>query len=171
MSTFYSRYNPAPNPAQQAGSREKQLYRIKITPSGHKNIVPDGKTNIYEKIQAGLKQTQIYEIMKKHEVKHPGELPGDELTKKIGNFGDITYLPTSMAEAQQKIIEAGEIWNELPLDTRKKFDNDINLFLASADNGSLLKKIGISIESTTPPKETQQQGTEAVKTPIEGGNK
>lgn len=128
---FFSRTNkpvtiPQPKCEKIIPTYEKQIKNGKV------EIVETGKTDIYEKIQVCKEQTLVYNILDRY-------VQGDvqALNQRQANYGDVTTMPTTLAEAQQKLIDAENYFNSLPLDVRGKFDHSFNLFLDAAGKGKL----------------------------------
>jgi len=128
---FYSAYNPSPTIPTPTGDGTEDKFELRIDKNGVKNLEKVGKTNLYEKIQAGLEQTLIYNILERFNA-------GDTavLEKAKGQFGDFTQFPTNLAEAQQQVINAEIMFNELPVKVRKEFNESYTQFLASFSDGS-----------------------------------
>lgn len=121
------------------------------TKTGKKELKQTGKTNIYEKIQASKEQTMIYNILERY---NAGDI--EVLNKVQGMYGDFTNVPKTLAEAQQQLINAENLFMSLPLEMRKEFNHSTSEFLASAANGELetrLKKFNKETEE----KEIQVQ--------------
>lgn len=131
-------------------SKEIDTFEIQVDDkTGKKELVKVGKTNIYKKIQANLEETQIYNILDKFNAGNPEIV--ERLQRIDGVFGDFTNAPKSLAEAQQKIIDAHNEFLKLPSDVRKEFNNSTTEFLAGLENGKIeevLKKFG---HKETPP--------------------
>ena len=67
----------------------------------------------------------IYTILSRFE-------QGDEsvLSKRNGQYVDLTELPTTFAEMHQKIIDAENEFNALPLEIRSEYEFDVSKFIA-----------------------------------------
>ena len=130
--------------------KEIDTFEIQVDDkTGKKELVKVGKTNVYKKIQANLEETQIYNILDKFNAGNPEIV--ERLQRIDGVFGDFTNAPKSLAEAQQKIIDAHNEFLKLPSDVRKEFNNSTTEFLAGLENGKIeevLKKFG---HKETPP--------------------
>ena len=109
----------------------------------------------------------IYNILDRY---NAGDLTA--LNKVQGAYGDFTNTPTTLAEAQQKLIDAENLFMSLPLEVRKEFNHSTSEFLASIANGEIenkLAKFGVKKEV-----EEVQPGQPAVQQPVtnqvQGGN-
>lgn len=142
---FYSRSNypkTIPAPTCEAIIPE---FALETDSKGRTNLVKQKiGTNIYDKIQAAKDSTMIDNIIKRF-------YEGDTtiLQKMQGQFGNFTNMPTTLAEAQQKIIDAEEFFNKQPIEFKQKFGMDPRQFLAAAGNGMLKKMLGIEEKITT----------------------
>lgn len=106
---------------------------------GRRKLVKDNPKPIYEMIQASREQCEIERIVKR-------ALQGDEsvLSAIEGQYIDITGAPTSLAHAQQIIINAKRQFEELDTETKKKFDNNPEIFIATAGTEEWCDKMGIT---------------------------
>lgn len=135
---FYSLTNKPETIPAPSGQENVPVFNLKINKeTGKKELVKTGETNLYEKIQANLEQTLIYNILEKYE-------NGDEsvINVKKGTYGDFTNMPTTMAEAQQTLIDAENTFKSLPIDLRAKFNHSTSEFLASITNGRIEQILG-----------------------------
>lgn len=130
-------------------------YSLKIDKqTGKKELVKTGSTNLYEKIQAAKEETMIYNILERF---NAGEI--DVINKVKGVYGDFRNVPTSLAEAQQAIIDAEDTFNKLPLDIRREFNMSTSEFLASLNNGEFERIIKEKYGDKLPKQEEVQQNT------------
>lgn len=106
---------------------------------GRRKLIKDNPKPIYEMIQASREQTEIDRIVKR-------ALQGDEsvLSAVQGQYLDITGAPKSLAHAQQIIINAKNDFDKLDTETKKKFDNNVEVFIAEAGTKDWCDKMGIT---------------------------
>lgn len=107
-----------------------------------KTITMAGKTFVVrERIQEARADTEIYPTLEKY-----GTLDRMQINpyKVYADFGGMKSLKDIMDQQN----EAKRLWNNLPFDVRKQFDNNIGTFIKEGE--SWLKK---QIEAQTP-KET-----------------
>lgn len=110
-----------------SGEQDRIIYKTKVMPDGTLDIQPSGKESIQAKIESFRPQTDMAFILKQMQL---GNL--DVLNGAHGSYGDFTQMPKTMAEAMQLRIDAEDAWYKLPVDTRAKFDHDLNKWLATA---------------------------------------
>ena len=118
------------------GSPERILYSAKIKADGSIDVVPSGKENIQEKIEAQRDMTDMSYIIKQIELGN-----GDILNLNPGEYGDFTKAPKTMAEALQLQIDATKAWYGMPVEIRSRFDNDLTRWLVTAGTDEWNKKM------------------------------
>lgn len=121
------------------GLKIQMEHRGEIDLKGRRHLIRDVEKPIYEIIQASREQTEIERIVKR-------ALEGDPtvLQAREGQYTDITEAPKSIAEAQQAIINAKRNFELLDPETKKKFENNVEIFIATAGSKEWLDKMGIS---------------------------
>lgn len=118
------------------GSEERIIYDAKIRPDGSIEVVPSGKENIQDKIEAQRESCDMSYILKQIALGN-----GEVLQLQPGEYGDFTKAPKTMAEALQMQIDANRAWYDMPIDIRSKFDNDIVKWLVTAGTQEWNKKM------------------------------
>lgn len=153
---YYSRINLPATIPQPECAKIVPTYGKEVAKDGTVRIVENGKTNIYEKIQASKDETLVYNILDRFKA-------GDTsvLMQRQGSYGDFTQAPKTLVEAQQALIDAENYFMSLPLEVRKEFNHSVSEFLASAGSGKLAERH----EYFKPPKEVEQAIKQA--TPVE----
>ena len=126
-------------PATNAGERLVQKYKLSFDDDGTKELVPDGFVDVYEEIQSHADSVDIHKIVERCTI------TGDtsELYKTEGFYGDLAMFPKTRAEALQMLAEAQNIWDKLPVDVKKKFDNNVDNFFSTAFTEEWTKKLEI----------------------------
>lgn len=106
---------------------------------GRRKLVKDNPKPIYEMIQAHREECEIERIVKR-------ALNGDTsvLSAMQGQYIDITGAPQSLAQAQQIIINAKNDFDKLDAETKKKFENNVEIFIAEAGTKEWCDKLGIT---------------------------
>lgn len=106
---------------------------------GRRKLLKNNPKPIYEMIQASREQCEIERIVKR-------AMQGDlsVLNAMDGQYIDITGAPASLAHAQQIIINAKEQFNKLDKETKKKFDNNVEIFIATAGSKEWCDIMGIT---------------------------
>lgn len=118
------------------GSPERILYSAKVLPDGSIEVIPSGKENIQDKIEAQREQTDMSYIIRQIQLGN-----GDVLNLSPGEYGDFTKAPKTMAEALQMEIDAHRAWYGMPVEIRSRFDNNMMKWLVTAGTDDWNKKM------------------------------
>lgn len=121
------------------GSRYRTLYTSKVLSNGAIVLNESGKEDTFEKIQSFESATDMTYILAKL-------ASGDMSVLNVhpGSYGDFTSAPKTLAEALQMKIDADRVYDSLPVEVKKKFDNDRDKFFASAGSDEWLDKLGMT---------------------------
>lgn len=121
------------------GSPFKEVRSVKIEEDGRKTVYVSGKENLQEYIDSFKDYTNIHNILARFAA---GDV--NALHVSAEQYGDFTGMPTTLAGMLQKVIDGEKLFNSLPVETRQKFDNDFNQFLAQSNSEEFIEKIGLS---------------------------
>ena len=111
------------------GSRLATIHKVRIDDNGHKTLMATGeKKNAYAIIQKHADEVDIYEIMRRCEIEGYQILDAKQVYE-----GDVTMTPKTMMEAMQKLQDAENNFNKLPLEVREKFNYSFTEYIAQAD--------------------------------------
>ena len=118
---FETKWNNSETPSTECGDPIAPVY--KLTPDNDLEV--DGESDIYAEIQSHADSVDIYTIISRFE-------QGDQgvLTKRNGQYIDLTELPTTFAEMHQKIIDATNEFDALPLEIRSEYSFDVSQFIS-----------------------------------------
>lgn len=118
---FETKWNRAETEFTDSGSPIAPVYKL----TADNDLEVDGEVNLYDEIQSHADSVDIYTILSRFE-------QGDEsvLSKRNGQYVDLTQLPTTFAEMHQKIIDAENEFNALPLEIRSEYEFDVSKFIA-----------------------------------------
>ena len=131
--TMYGEKEFGTNPT---GTRYDQKYRIEYSKTGHKIIVKDGTTDRYAIVQSHADETNIETIIAK------SKLDPSVLNKRVGQYGDFTKVPKSLADAQNMIVGIKQEFFELPVEIREKFNNSPEQYVAQYGTEKWIKDTG-----------------------------
>lgn len=109
------------------GSAVRPVYAPSVAYNGSMELEIVGAENTDEIIQSYAESTDIRVILSRVA---SGEV--ELLNQSKGSFGDFTKMPTSLAEVLQLQMDSNKLFNSLPVDVRRKFNDDPNQFFASA---------------------------------------
>jgi len=128
---FYNRSKYNKGEPSPAGEKEVPTYTLKIDEkTGKEELKQTGTTNIYELIQASKDECDVYNILKRYEA---GNV--EILNQRQGVYADMTKAPTSLAQAQQMLLDAEQDFYMLPVEIRKEFNNSPSEYISAISNG------------------------------------
>lgn len=128
---FDTQYNRlgVPGVKSTPGSGMKDTYKMHVDADGKRELKKSGEYNLYADIQSYKDSVSIDYILTRF-------VNGDEtaLSRVQGIYGDFTQMPTTMAELQQRVIDAEHLFNNLPLDIREQYNFSASEFFAQLDS-------------------------------------
>ena len=119
------RWSTVPSPI---GNGERSIFEERVE-NGKRSLVVTGKENLKDFIEASKNETLISNIMKRFE---QGDV--NALSRVQGFYGDVTSMPSNLADAQKVLINLENQFNSLPVDVRKKFDNSFDKYVQDVSN-------------------------------------
>lgn len=135
---FKTQYDARDRILTNPGSPVKKTYGGTYNERGQLQLVEKGEEDLYGYIQSFAESVDINVILARFT---NGE--SDALSKVQGFYGDITGMPTTYADALNRIDDCREMFQSLPLDVRAKFNHSFTEFLASSQADDFLEKLGI----------------------------
>ena len=164
---FYSRSNKPPVESSPSGEDIVPVYSFVVDKeTGKKELKVTGKRNIYKEIQAHKEECLVYNILERY-------VNGDisVLNKSQGMFADISNMPKSLNEAQEIILNAENLFKEMPFNIRSEFNHSMSEFVASISNGTFEDKVNKHFQPQSDKVESivqsQVQNVEPVNTPMQ----
>lgn len=138
-SKFYTKYETHKKTYSPRGDKIQMEHTAHMGLDGRRTLVRDNPKPIYEMIQAHRESCEIERIVKR-------ALNGDlsVLNAMDGQYLDITGAPQSLAHAQQIIINAKMQFERLDTETKAKFDNNPEVFVAMAGSDEWCDIMGIT---------------------------
>ncbi len=111
------------------GSGMKDTYKMHVDENGKRELKKSGEYNLYAEIQSYKDSCSIDYILTRF-------VNGDEtaLSRVQGIYGDFTQMPKTMAELQQRVIDAEYLFDSLPLDIRAQYNHSASEFFAQLDS-------------------------------------
>ena len=107
------------------GTRTDKTYKYVIDPkTGRRKWKEVGETDRYAKIQESLEDSKLVNIIKR------ATTDPTVLMANNGMWVDVTEMPRNLMEAQNSVLKARQQFADLPLEIRKKFDNDVDLYVS-----------------------------------------
>lgn len=128
---LFSRFSrPVTTPAP-FGSGVRPVFEEKVV-DGRKCLVKIRDELISPMIQEFKEETLVYNILARYQ---RGDLSA--LDTNVGQFLDVVGMPLTLAEAQQKLIDVRNRFDQMPLDIRRRFNNSVDEFVEAVSNGDV----------------------------------
>lgn len=146
----------------EAGEDKRRTYLWERNEKGEKVLKLDQIIDQQAEIDSYLDETKIENIIRRASI-------DPNIAERIkpdigGGLQDFTETPHTLAELQNVMIRAEQIWDEVPKEIKLKFDNDVDKFIASFGTIEWAKNLGIYKEEQTEAKPAEVvEETEAKK--------
>lgn len=111
-------------------------YQEELNDNGQLNLVKTGEKNIYAMIQEDADSVKIENIL--HAVAM-GDLAA--LKQREATYVDATTMPSNLMEAQNIIIKAKDEFYKMPLEVRKEFKNDPDVYVSEMGTKEFFEKL------------------------------
>lgn len=121
------------------GSPNKEIYHGELKANGIIELVLDRIEDTDALIQSFEPSTRIDNIIKRIEA---GEV--DLLNQRAGFFIDSIGLPGTYAELLNTVIKGQQVFEKLPIEIKKEFDNDFNKWFAAMDSPDFAVRSGFA---------------------------
>lgn len=118
------------------GNPIKEIYKPIVEKDGSVILVVEGHENTDEIIKSYEDSVDIDVIIARY---MNGDL--EALNKRVGQYGDFTDFPKTYAEVLQMKIDAENVFNELPVDLKAKFNNDPDQFFVQSGSEEWFDKL------------------------------
>ncbi len=111
------------------GSGMKDTYKMHVDENGKRELKKSGEYNLYAEIQSYKDSVSIDYILSRF-------VNGDEtaLSRVQGIYGDFTQMPKTLAELQQRVVDAEHLFDSLPLEIRAQYNHSASEFFAQLDS-------------------------------------
>lgn len=137
--------------ATEAGETVRRTYLWERNEKGEKVLRLDQIIDQQAEIDSYLEETKLENIIRRASI-------DPDIAARIkpdigGGIQDFTEAPQNLAELQNIMMRAEQIWEEVPKEIKLKFDNDVDKFVASFGTIEWAKNLGIYAEPKEPKKE------------------
>lgn len=144
----------------EAGESVRRTYLWERNEKGEKKLKLDQIIDQQAEIDSYLEETKIENIIRRASI-------DPNIAERIapdlgGGIQDFTNAPHTLAELQNIMIRAEQIWNEVPKDIKLKFDNDVDKFIASFGTVEWAENLGIKL-GVKQEKKAEAKATEATE--------
>lgn len=137
----------------KVGERVEDTFQAVVSENGSIDLEVNGKVDRYAYIQSFKDETDLSQIIKRFT---RGDMSG---LRDGGMYGDFTEFPKTYAEAQQKMINATNMFMELPVEKRALYNHDPNQFIADIGSEKWMDVLGIKpVETVEKPVENIEKG-------------
>lgn len=125
----------------EAGESVRRTYLWERNEEGEKVLKLDQIIDRQAEIDSYLEETKIENIVRRASI-------DPKIAERIapdlgGGIQDFTEMPHTLAELQNVMIRAEQIWDEIPKEIKHKFDNNVDKFIASFGTVEWAKNLGI----------------------------
>lgn len=125
----------------EAGESVRRTYLWEHNEKGEKILKLDQIIDQQAEIDSYLEETKIENIIRRASI-------DPNIAARIapnigGGIQDFTEMPHTLAELQNIMIRAEQIWDEVPKEIKYKFDNDVDKFVTSFGTVEWAKNLGI----------------------------
>lgn len=138
----------------EAGETVRRTYLWERNEKGEKVLKLDQVIDQQAEIDSYLEETKIENIIRR------ASIDPDLAARLVPDIGkgiqDFTEAPKSLAELQNIMLRAEQIWEDVPKEIKLKFDNDVDKFVASFGTIEWAKNLGIYAEPEKPKKEESE---------------
>lgn len=143
------------NPTE-AGESVRRTYLWEYNEEGKKVLRLDQTIDQQAEIDSYLEETKIENIIRRASI-DPNI--AERITPDMGGgIQDFTEAPRTLAELQNIMLRAEQIWEEVPKEIKIKFNNDVDEFISSFGTVEWAKNLGIyeeKQEAMEVPEETE----------------
>ena len=122
------------------GSRIREI-REPLLKDGKISVEVVGKEDIQEYINSFADSVDINNIIERAMNGEP-----ELLEQRKGYYGDFSEYPKTYAEMLDRVIQAQNIFEKLPLEVKNRFNNDPIQFIAGMDDKDWLEKAGFAVQ-------------------------
>lgn len=157
-----STYTDASRVNAPRGTETEPDYILGKDEKGVPCLIKKGERPIHKIIQESSRGISVKDVMARF-------VAGD--TSVVADVApseylDITDMPTSFLEAQDRLAKANQLFEGLPVNVRNAYSNNVNAFLAACGDGSFFKRYGIEtsiIKQKAPPVNHAEKITKELK--------
>ena len=134
----------------EAGETVRRTYLWERNEKGEKVLRLDQTIDQQAEIDSYLEETKLENIIRQASI-------DPDIAARIkpdigGGIQDFAEAPQNLAELQNIMMRAEQIWDEVPKEIKLKFDNDVDKFIASFGSVEWAKNLGIYQEEKTEPE-------------------
>lgn len=160
MSLEEMRQNAKPT---ECGDKMRRTFLWVMQKDGTKTLEVDREINQQEEIDSYKDETLIENIVRKATL-DPNLFEELNYGMNDGTLTDVTNMPTTLAEAQQIIIDIEQRWNMLPAEIKGKFGNDCDKFINAFGTKEWANAMGLTEQRTGTNENSDKAGSKEGET-------
>lgn len=142
----------------EAGESVRRTYLWERNEKGEKELRLDQTIDQQAEIDSYLEETKLENIIRRASI--DPDIAARIQPELGGGIQDFTEAPQTLAELQNIMLRAEQIWEEIPKEIKLNFDNDVDKFIASYGTVEWAKNLGIYKEKQTEDKATEETEVE-----------
>ena len=125
----------------EPGESVRRTYLWERNEKGEKVLKLDQTIDQQAEIDSYLEETKLENIIRRASI-------DPDIAARIkpdigGGIQDFTEAPQTLAELQNIMLRAEQVWEEVPKEIKLKFNNDVDKFIASYGTVEWAKNLGI----------------------------
>lgn len=125
----------------EAGESVRRTYLWERNEKGEKVLRLDQTIDQQAEIDSYLEETKLENIIRRASI--DPDLAARLVPDMSNGIQDYTEAPQTLAELQNIMLRAEQIWEDVPKEIKSKFDNDVDKFVASYGTVEWAKNLGI----------------------------
>lgn len=130
---IYGRFNRPSTVPSPVGDGILRTYETRVK-DGKRIIAVASEASLVDKINEAFPDTLIYNILARYE---RGDMMA--LNKVHGQYMDVVGMPSTLAEAQQLLINIRNDFEAMPPELRRRFNNSVDEFVESVSTGKAVE--------------------------------
>lgn len=136
-----SNFREKENRPTAPGEKIRRTYLWQMNAKGEKVLVIDQEIDQQAEIDSYLEETKIENILQRASI---DPAIAERLKPETGGgIQDFTEAPQTLAELQNIMLKAKQIWKDVPKEIKLKFDNDVDKFISSYGTVEWAENLGI----------------------------
>lgn len=132
---FRTAYSPQVRKSSSPGDVWKKKYVRHVDENGKRSIKESAPENLHSIIQTSRNGICPEELFKRFTMGDTSAIMPD-----LSSYADLSDVPTSLEDAQKRVIQCRELYNSLPKNVKAFYDNDITKLVSAIDDKSFFEK-------------------------------
>ena len=137
------------------GDQFEPIFEPQLQDDGTIELVEVGQRDLREYIQSFAEECTLQNILRRFQL-------GDEtvLSKVQGAYMDTTVMPKTFRDVLDAVISGQNLFNQLPLEVRQKYNNDFNQWFVDIGSDSWIDAMGFEkpLENVPEVKKVEGEG-------------